>query len=125
MLAFTLPLGVSVNAMYSISFSGVRLTDAARTFKKNATMIARNAANTQGGWKYPADTPLFLHMRIYFPNNKRADLSNLIKVGEDSIADGVGFDDRYVYRLVVERGGVDPKNPRCEVILAALDEVPL
>lgn len=120
MLAFTLPLGVSVNVMYIVTSRGVRLTEAAKKFKRDATTIARIAGNRAGWQMKAANTPLFLHMKIYFPNDKRCDISNFVKVAEDSIADALGFDDRYIHKLLVERAGIDKHNPRCEVVLEVL-----
>src|SRR6266487_7113180 len=120
MISFTLPLGISVNHMYHVTMRGVRLTDEARKFKADAGLIARSAANEQGGWPYPATTPLFLHLRLYVPGVRRMDISNVVKVTEDAIADALGFDDRHIWRLLVERIGIDKQNPRCEVVLEAL-----
>ena len=120
MLAFTLPLGPSVNHLYILTSRGVRLSDDAKKFKADAGLIIRSAANVQGGWLHKANAPLSLYLRLYVPNNRRADISNVIKCTEDAIADALGFDDRHVQRILVERMGVDKVNPRCEVVLEAI-----
>lgn len=121
MIAFTLPIGPSVNNMYVLTSRGVRLSDNAKKFKVDACLIVRSAANVQGGWPYPASAPLFLHLRLFVHDKRRADISNVIKCAEDAIADALGFDDRHVQRLLVERIGVDKANPRCEVVLQVLE----
>lgn len=120
-LSFTLPLGVSVNHMYVVTSHGVHLSDDARRFKKEATLIARNAAQL-AGWVYPTGAGLSLSLALYMPSNRRADISNLIKATEDSIADALGFDDQCIQRILVERMGVDKQNPRCEVLLCHISE---
>lgn len=62
----------------------------------------------------------FLHgdvtlcMTVYFPNRRRRDLSNTLKVVEDSLR-GVAFgDDSQVARIVLQRE-FDAANPRAEV----------
>jgi Holliday junction resolvase RusA-like endonuclease len=119
-LSFTLPLGVSVNHMYAHTVRGVHLTDAAREFKNAAGVIVRNAAQLAGGWQLPTDSPLFLHMQLYLPSRRRMDISNIIKITEDAIAEALGFDDRMIHKLVVERAGIDRQNPRCEALIGAL-----
>lgn len=118
-LSFTLPLGVSVNLMYLVTSRGVRLSDDARRFKTDAGQIARNAAQLVG-WLYPPKARLALSMRLYVANLRRADISNLIKITEDAIAEALDFDDRYVWKITAERMGVDKLNPRCEVVLEVL-----
>ncbi len=118
-LSFTLPLGVSVNHMYLVTSHGVRLSDDARSFKASAGAVARNAAQLIG-WLYPPKARLALSLAFYMPNNRRADVSNLIKATEDAIAEALGFDDQYIQRVCAERMGVDKLNPRCEVVLEVL-----
>lgn len=118
-LVFTLPLGVSVNHMYLVTMRGVRLSDDARAFKVGAATITRNAAQ-RIGWLYPAKARLSLSLSLYMPNNRRADISNLIKATEDAVAEALGFDDQCIDRIVVERKGIDRHNPRCEVVLEVI-----
>ena len=118
-LSFTLPLGVSVNHMYLVTSRGVRLSDDARRFKSDAATIVRNAAQLIG-WLYPPKARLSLSLHLYMPNNRRADVSNLIKATEDAIAAALDFDDQYIEEIHARRMGVDRANPRCEVILEVL-----
>ena len=119
MLSFTLPLGPSVNNMYEVTQRGVHLSERARQFKHNAGLIVRNAAQLQG-WEYVAGQRLELTIGVWFPNRKRADLSNLIKVTEDAIAEALGFDDQYIDSISISRRGVDKTNARCEIALGVV-----
>ena len=50
----------------------------------------------------------------YFPDRRRRDTHNLLKVVLDGISEGIGIDDRWF--LVEEKGvWIDPKKPRIEI----------
>lgn len=93
------------------------LTGDGKAFKA-ATGLRANAAASKAGWRYEQGQRLGLHLALVFPNNARADISNRIKLVEDAVAEALGFDDRVVDLLVVERCANG--EPQCVVTLEVL-----
>jgi len=113
-LTFTIGLPVSLNAAYPTNFkTGRRFTSKAATaFKDETCVIARLAANA-ARWE-SGSGPLGLRLVLWFPNKRRADIDNKIKLALDSIAGALGVDDAVFDELHVYRAGVSAE-PRCEV----------
>lgn len=64
---------------------------------------------------------LALTVRLTFPDRRKSDLDNRLKACQDALALALGFDDAHIVRLVVERAGVAPKQPVCEMVLEVLE----
>jgi Holliday junction resolvase RusA-like endonuclease len=127
-LRCVLPVAPSVNNAYSTRIRwtdderpyAVRvLSEEAEAFKAEAGIMARNAAQL-AGWDVPAKARLSLSLRIWFKGAGRRDLDNCVKLAQDALSEALGFDDRYVDHVEVDRMGVDRKNPRCEITLVVL-----
>lgn len=115
MLTLTLPLAPSVNHCYLTTRAGRRiLTVAGSAFMEQATLITRNAAQ-HAGWQYQPKAPIALTLRFWFERNNR-DLDNSIKLVQDALAHGLGFNDRAVKELHAY-AAVDKRHPRCEVTI--------
>lgn len=107
----------SLNHLYATVKGHRTLSARGRSYKKDTGWIIKQEALQQaweGGERYS------LTMRLWFKSRQRRDLSNTIKVLEDSLSEALGFDDTCIDRLVVERVGVDKERPRCEVELEVL-----
>jgi Holliday junction resolvase RusA-like endonuclease len=63
---------------------------------------------------------LALTLRLTFRTRQRRDLSNCIKLLEDALSEALHFNDCTIDRILVERSGYDPDDPRCEVRLEQL-----
>lgn len=114
-LAFTAPLPPSTNHLYA-TVNGLRTkTQAARDYTVAVGKRAVAARALAGGVPQP---PYLLTLDVWFPDESRRDLSNLIKCLEDALMKAIRSDDRHVHRLVIERRGVDAANPRVEVVLS-------
>lgn len=115
----TLPIPPSLNNAYKNVRHGRVLSEAAKDYKFRAKEeIAWTLAIQK--FKAPADARFALSLKLYFSSSHRRDVSNCVKLPEDSLAEVLGFDDSRVDRLLVERGGIDKQNPRCEITLEVL-----
>ncbi len=103
------------HAWVSNGRGGKVLSDEYLTFRQELSVEARQTARLTG-WTLP-DGPLQLTMLLTFGSHRKADIDNRIKTGLDSLAVALGFDDARVGRIVIERAGVEPGRPLCELIL--------
>lgn len=94
------------------------LTEDARTFRALVIRDVTCQAQREGWVVPPGD--LQVTIRLTFGSRARMDIDNRIKAALDAVALALGFDDQRVARLVVERVGVDPKRPACEITIQAL-----
>ncbi len=109
----------SVNHYYLLNKNGSRrLSDEARAFREYAGLEARSTASLMG-WRVPAGR-LKLTLLLTFGSRRKTDIDNRIKAGLDALALALGFDDSRVDRIEVERVGVEPGRPLCEMILEGL-----
>lgn len=116
-LLLTVSLPPSVNHCYANATSSNRrvLTTEGKQYKRDVeNQVAIEASSRK--FKYAEGERISLSLNLYFADNRR-DISNTVKLLEDAIASAIGFNDRVVDRLNVERKGFDKQNPRCEVTL--------
>lgn len=108
-LTVTLPgLPPSVNHRHQRGARGrVILSPETRAWQTGATLAIR-AACAVAGWAVPPKTPLHVTVRFTSGRLYGYDLDNALKSLGDSIAAGVGVDDRYitVWYVVKQRGKV-------------------
>lgn len=99
-----LPWPVSVNAMYGTNRSGkVFLKSRGKAFKKACGLIlAQEKCHFTG-----KEDRVWLNIEVYPPDNRKRDISNLIKIVEDSIP--WFTDDSQVDKIVIERFEIDPR----------------
>ena len=110
---------------------GKILSDQARTFK----IKAMNAIQRGGKLvmlQLKQNVPYELRLAVFFDQvevakssvgarYKKMDLSNVVKLIEDTVATAVGVDDCHNFRLVLEKH-CDPDNPGIHVVLRELPE---
>jgi Holliday junction resolvase RusA-like endonuclease len=93
------------------------LSDEARAFR--AYVVSEVALQARHeGWSVP-DGDLWITIRLTFGSRARMDIDNRVKAALDAVALALAFDDCRVARLVVERVGIDPKRPACEITIQA------
>lgn len=102
----------STNNIYYNTASGRRLTTEARNYKK----LLQQSLVRFGVKKSWAIPPFELHIKLYFPDARKADASNRIKLAEDALLSYFGHDDSLVYRLVIDRY-IDRSSPRIVMTL--------
>lgn len=117
----TLELAVppSLNNAYATVRGRRILSLEGRRYKAAAEGMAQIRAAEQRFQVPPQGRPA-LALKLYFPTNRRRDISNCVKLVEDALATALRFDDCCVDRLVVERGKPDGTGARCEVRLEVL-----
>lgn len=107
------------------------LSHEARTFK----IRAMRQIQDEGGVsfiKLTQNVPYRLHLVVFFDQTevakssvgaryKKIDLSNMIKLIEDTLAEAVGLDDSHNFQLFLEKH-CDPKHPGMYVSLSRLRE---
>jgi Holliday junction resolvase RusA-like endonuclease len=128
-LEFTISIPPSVNNLYinrtwRDKKSGKRvirriMTDKARDYKQMAGWEAKAAA-MEARWEYGGDRISF-KLDLVFRDHRKRDVTNCIKIVEDSVAEALGFDDRVVDVFIVRRMGVDKHNPRARISLQEIN----
>jgi len=107
----------TANHMYRPNGRGGRLlTDEAKAFRVVLGAAARQAARL-AGWQMPSG-PLRLAILLTFDDRRKADIDNRCKAALDALAIALEFDDARVDEILIRRVGVEPRRPRCELILA-------
>lgn len=104
----TLPLPPSSNNAYkNAGKKGRVLTAEAKAYKENAAMLARG----QGAKMIEGDVEI---VGTVYLDSRRRDLTNCIKLLEDSLKGVCYSDDRQVSHIDLRRC-FDRGNPRCEI----------
>lgn len=114
-LVITFDIPPSTNMLYTNGNNGRRvMTAEGRAFKTHAIILTGHAYAPYS--PLPANSHFALSFDVFFADNRR-DLTNTIKVLEDSIFKAIGFDDRRVVDFRMKKHRNDPANPRIEVVL--------
>lgn len=113
----TLPLPPSTNNAYRNAGLGRALTAEARAWKQSAAWLVHVDYRDQG--KPALSPPLTLSLFLYLPSERRADISNRIKLVEDVLCAALGVDDHHVHELHCFRA-VDRQNPRLVAVVRSL-----
>lgn len=106
----------SVNHAFVQHRQGGRgLKDEAKEYQEWARLAALEAAQ---GWKWNGSW-LRLAFKWYVPDSRMRDSSNVVKVLEDGIAQGIGVNDRW-FLWCIDVPELDRTNPRSVVTVSAL-----
>lgn len=113
-VTFILPLPPSVNHLYVYQprKGRVALAEHARVWRAEVVLTIGAARPVQP----PPGARLHLTVRLYFPDHRKRDLDNALKLLFDAVAAALAFDDSQIDELHVSRG-YDPAAPRAEVRL--------
>ncbi|MHC4560626.1 MAG: RusA family crossover junction endodeoxyribonuclease [Planctomycetota bacterium] len=105
----------SLNNLYATSrrHGGRFMTAQGRQYKKSVGWLTVDAMMRQV-WEYKGGR-IALGIGLVFPNKRRRDISNCIKILEDAISEVLGFDDRVVDSVLVQRLKNDKENPHAIV----------
>lgn len=128
-LEFTVSIPPSVNNLYinrtyrskdtGKTVTRRILTNKAREYKEIVGWEAKASAMA-ANWEYGGDRISF-RLDLVFRDHRKRDITNCIKVIEDSVAEALGFDDRVVDVFIVRRMGVDKHNPRARISLQEIN----
>ncbi|MBX6770870.1 MAG: RusA family crossover junction endodeoxyribonuclease [Chloroflexi bacterium] len=108
-LTATLPLPPSVNHLYARFADRVVLTDAGLAYHDEVAVTLR-------GQTVPPDVRFRVTIHLHFPDRRRRDLDNALKLLLDAVSRALGFDDSRIDELHVYRA-LDRQCPRAEVLL--------
>lgn len=119
-MRLTIPISPSVNHLYRPTRNGGRcLTDEARAYRDYVGLLTRHAA-IQANWDVLNTDRYGFEIGVWWPDHRRRDIDNLMKLTIDSICPALGFDDSRIVRILLEARGVDRDNPRCDVRVEVL-----
>jgi crossover junction endodeoxyribonuclease RusA len=110
-MTLTLPWPVSVNAYYRAYRGGSILSAAGRAYKKAvAIQLMCQRFRIRNDAEAVRTGKLSVVYKVFEPDHRRRDLSNLLKSMEDAMQDARVFeDDSQFARIVIERAGFYPE----------------
>lgn len=128
MIRLTLPLPPSVNKRFTVKNGRIIKTQVTKDYERDAAKAIMVASSDRSIpveervklHKHP-EGPLHLEVHFYFPDNRRRDGDNHLKVVQDVISRALDFDDSKITDGTW-RKRIDRSNPRCEVVLRSLGE---
>lgn len=122
-LLFSLPIPPSVNAIYyNTRGGGRRLTCKAENYIRDARAMVNLAVEEQH-WVLPSkSTWLYIDMVYYFPDRRRRDASNCLKILLDAIEGRVYIDDMYALPRI-QSVEYDKENPRVEITVSFQNKI--
>lgn len=80
----------------------------------------RGLATSKLGSAAPANHPVQIAAKVWVPDDRPHDQVNFAKLVHDSLEGVVYNNDRWIYRAVWERAGVDVDQPRAEITITPL-----
>jgi len=95
------------------------MTNKARNYKEMVGWETKAAAMA-AKWEYRGDRISF-KLDLVFRDHRKRDITNCIKIIEDSVSEALYFDDRVVDVFLVRRMGVDKHNPRAMISLQEIN----
>lgn len=114
-IKLTLPLPPTVNHMYITTPSGARvLTEEAKAWVVEAGFEALRQRKKQGWEKVEKGVQLYADLYFFFPNRRRRDSHNSMKILLDALEKILYEDDQFVLPRVQEVL-LDRENPRLEL----------
>lgn len=115
-LKFSLPIPPSVNHIYqNVGRGSRRLTTEAVKYIKNAQDIAKKQIKKQGWKKDNRAVWSVMDLYFYFPDKRRRDSHNCLKLLTDCM-EGLLFYDDYFLLPRIQDVQLDRENPRLEII---------
>lgn len=122
-LSLTLPLPPGINNQYVTVGKRRVLSKTAKTFRRDVTRhlmkLRERGALDPVVERAFRDTLIGVYLTFYFETPMRRDLDGGLKIALDSLASGLGFDDRAVVDLHLVKQ-IDPLHPRLEVELETI-----
>lgn len=113
-LRLTLPIPPSVNKLYYNTRGGKTLTANAKRFSRDAKALL-NLYIEEQKWIMPSkQTWLYMDMVFYFPDRRRRDAHNCLKLLLDVLT-GYVYEDDYTALPRIQSVEYDKHNPRVEI----------
>lgn len=103
----------SVNHLYFDCHGRRAMTSQGKAFKAEVGAIAM-AEKVRQKWKCTIKTKVVMELYIYWPDRRRRDADNVIKIVQDSFTGILWDDDRHVLPRVIDYA-IDKEYPRVSV----------
>lgn len=115
-----MPFPPSTNTAYPSNAHGRHLSKRGRAFKDEASKLAVVALR---GVEVLDTTQLHIHIGLDFPNQRKCDIDNYIKLVKDVVCEVLHIDDDWtrIPRISVQACGVKKNNPKCIVNLTIIN----
>jgi Holliday junction resolvase RusA-like endonuclease len=113
-LRLTLPLPPIANHLYAVVRGHKVKSKAAREYQATVQQIVRDLYLGEGDLPLP---PYALEVHLYLKHDRDVGGEKAL---QDSLATALGFNDKVIKRLVVEKFE-DKRNPRCEIALSEIE----
>lgn len=115
-LTVTLPVPPSLNHAYVNRKGGGKALNAEmRKWKMDAGLLLNNALQLSNFTLPPCR--LVVLLEVWFKEDNKRDVDNVMKLSIDSVAVAVGFNDKIVVAPLALLRGIDKSNPRIVVTL--------
>ena len=116
-LFLTLPMGCSINHMYvRLRGGGQRLTKEAEQWVNTVKTICKREITAQKWLVEPNSVWYVLELHFYFPDKRKRDSHNYIKLLMDALEHDAYFNDYYVKPRIMSVD-LDKEKPRIECFL--------
>ena len=109
-MTIELPYPPTTNHAYCVRNGRKVKTSAARAYASEVGYLVADHQRTDE--QPPPDLtnePLYVHITVHHPDNRRRDLSNTEKLVTDAVFKQLGLDDSRITLLVIERGPNKPE----------------
>jgi len=113
MKRLSLPFPPSVNTIWRAFRNRTILSKTGRQYFADVVPLLEEQWQGQ-----PLEKELQLQMVAYYPDARKRDLDNCLKVTQDSLVKaGIILDDSQIVAIIATKGGIDREAPRVEVSL--------
>lgn len=119
-IRITLPPVPTVNKLYFNCHGRRAMSSQGKKWKEEA-MTWANLQRIRQHWIPTEKQKVVMEVTIYWPDHRKRDCSNILKILEDSFTGILYDDDRWVLSRIMDFS-VDKENPRCEVRIYKFDE---
>jgi Holliday junction resolvase RusA-like endonuclease len=113
-LRLTLPLPPTTNRLYRVVNNHAVKSAEARAYEESVAQHVADLGIADAGGLLP---PYALVIDLFLKHDRDVDSCKAL---QDAVSRALGFDDRLIVRLVVEKHQ-DKRNPRCEIALSEIE----
>jgi hypothetical protein len=92
--------------------------------KKHARQVGYNLSVNHKDY-FADNVRLSVDIIIHKGDRRKFDIDNVLAAAKnilDGVADGIGYDDNQLDKIVLRRGAVDKENPRVELIIKEIKD---
>ena len=118
-ILLTIPPVPSVNHLYFNCHGRRAMTSQGKDYKVNLKYLAICERQNQG-WTPTVGKKVVMEFRIYWPDKRRRDADNVIKIVQDSFSGILYDDDKFVLPRIMD-WDLGPCYPRVEIKIYKLD----